>query len=77
MSGDLGTSIWTGRPVAKEIMNNIWPTLELTFLSVLFGAGLAVPIGCFMAEARGRTAEVLVRVIALPALFHPSGLELC
>lgn len=72
LSGDLGTSIWTGRPVAKEIMNNIWPTLELTFLSVLFGAGLAVPIGCFMAEARGRTAEVLVRVIAIAGLTIPS-----
>ena len=49
LQGDLGTSIWTGRPVAKN--NGNIPTLELTFLSVLFGAGLAVPIGCFMAEA--------------------------
>ncbi|MGA0235713.1 MAG: ABC transporter permease [Alphaproteobacteria bacterium] len=72
LQGDLGTSIWTGRPVAKEIMANIWPTLELTFLSVLFGAGLAVPIGCFMAEARGKTAEVLVRVMAIAGLTIPS-----
>ena len=49
--GDLGTSIWTGRPVAKEIMANIWPTLELTFLSVLFGAVLAIPIGCMVPAA--------------------------
>ncbi len=70
--GDLGTSIWTGRPVAQEIGANIWPTLELTFLSVLVGAGLAVPIGCFMAEARGKTAEVLVRIGAIAGLTIPS-----
>ncbi len=70
--GDLGTSIWTGRPVAQEIGANIWPTLELTFLSVLVGAGLAVPLGCFMAEARGKTAEALVRVGAIAGLTIPS-----
>ena len=31
-SGDLGTSLWTGRPVAEEIVANIWPTIELTIL---------------------------------------------
>lgn len=70
--GDLGTSIWTGRPVLQEISTSIWPTLELTFLSVLFGAGLAVPIGCFMAEARGKTIEVLVRIGAIAGLTIPS-----
>lgn len=70
--GDLGTSIWTGRPVLQEISTSIWPTLELTFLSVLFGAGLAVPIGCFMAEARGKTVEVLVRIGAIAGLTIPS-----
>lgn len=72
LRGDLGTSIWTGRPVAQEIGANIWPTLELTFLSVLVGAGLAVPIGCFMAQARGRGTEVLVRVGAIAGLTIPS-----
>ena len=70
--GDLGTSIWTGRPVSQEIGANIWPTLELTLLSVLVGAGLAVPLGCFMAQARGGVAEVLVRVGAIAGLTMPS-----
>jgi peptide/nickel transport system permease protein len=70
--GDLGTSIWTGRPVAEEIGAAIWPTLQLTFLSVLVGAGLAVPLGAFMARARGRASEVVVRIVAIAGLTIPS-----
>lgn len=72
LRGDLGTSVWTGRPVAAEITAHIWPTVELTLLSVLLGAGLAVPIGCFMAQARGRGAEVAVRIGAIAGLTIPS-----
>ena len=72
LHGDLGTSIWTGRPVVEEIGANIWPTLELTLLSVLFGAGLSIPIGCFMASARGGAAEVAVRIGAIAGLTIPS-----
>ncbi|WP_404401529.1 ABC transporter permease [Pelagibacterium halotolerans] len=70
--GDLGTSIWTGRPVAGEIAANIWPTFELTFLSVLVGAGFSIPLGAFMAQARGRGAEVAVRIGAIAGLTIPS-----
>src|SRR5215216_310303 len=51
LRGDLGTSLWTGRPVAGEILAHLGPTLELTLLSFL-GAGLAVPVGCLMAQTR-------------------------
>lgn len=72
LQGNLGTSLWTGRPVTQEIAANLWPTVELTLLSVLFGAGLAIPLGCFMAEARGKGAEVAVRIGAIAGLTIPS-----
>lgn len=72
LQGNLGTSIWTGRPVAAEIGAQIWPTIELTILSILFGAGLAIPLGAFMAEARGKGAEVAVRIGAIAGLTIPS-----
>lgn len=72
LKGDFGTSIWTGRPVLDEITANIWPTLELTFLAIVVGAGLSIPIGCFMAEARGKRSEVAVRVAAIAGLTIPS-----
>lgn len=72
VQGDFGTSIWTGRPVAEEIYSNLWPTLELTFLSVLVGAGLAIPLGCFMAGRRGSFSELVTRVLAITGLTIPS-----
>jgi len=72
LTGDFGTSIWTGRPVAAEITANLWPTLELTLLSVLVGAGLSIPLGCFMASRRGSASELVTRLLAITGLTIPS-----
>ena len=52
LRGDLGTSVWTGRPVLEEILPRLAVTAELTVLALLLAAGLAVPLGCLMATAR-------------------------
>lgn len=72
LRGDFGTSIWTGRPVAQEIAAHVWPTLELTLISLVLGAGLAVPLGCLMAQWRGKTADVVLRILAIIGLTVPS-----
>jgi len=72
LRGDFGTSLWTGRPVAAEILTHLWSTLELTLLSLAIGAGLAVPVGCLMAQTRGRGADVALRVGAIAGLTIPS-----
>jgi peptide/nickel transport system permease protein len=72
LHGDLGTSLWTGRPVAGEILVHLGPTLELTVLALLIGAVLAVPLGCLMAQSRGRAADVAMRVGAIAGLTIPS-----
>ncbi|WP_112661633.1 ABC transporter permease [Microvirga flavescens] len=72
LRGDFGTSLWTGRPVAQEIMVHLWPTLELTVLALIVGAGLAVPVGCLMARTRGGAADVAMRVGAIAGLTIPS-----
>lgn len=72
LQGDFGTSIWTGRPVASEITANLWPTLELTFLSVLLGGCLSIPLGCFMATSRGSFSELLIRLLTITGLTIPS-----
>lgn len=70
--GDLGTSIWTGRPVIDEISASLWPTAQLTLMSVIVGAGLSVPLGAFMAQSRGKATEVAVRIGAIAGLTIPS-----
>src|SRR5215213_6446681 len=72
LRGDFGTSLWTGRPVAAEILIHLWPTLELTLLSLVIGSGLAVPLGCVMAQTRGGAADVAMRVTAIAGLTIPS-----
>jgi len=70
--GDLGTSIWTGRPVTQEIGASLWPTAQLTLMAVIVGAGLSVPLGAFMAQSRGKGTEVAVRIGAIAGLTIPS-----
>lgn len=72
LRGDFGVSLWTGRPVAAEILVHLWPTLELTILALGIGAGLAVPLGCWMAQTRGEGADLALRIAAIAGLTIPS-----
>jgi peptide/nickel transport system permease protein len=72
LAGDFGTSLWTGRPVIQEIGAHVWPTLQLTVLSLIIGAGLAVPTGVLMARLRGRFADGAMRVVTVAGLTIPS-----
>ena len=72
LRGDFGVSLWTGRPVAAEILAHLWPTLELTLLSLVIGAGLAIPLGCAMAQTRGSRADAAMRIAAIAGLTIPS-----
>lgn len=72
LTGDLGTSLWTGRPIAGEIADHLAPTVELTVLALLIGVSLSVPIGCLMAVARGKASDVAMRVASIAGLTIPS-----
>ena len=72
LRGDLGTSLWTGRPVGEEIASHIWPTLQLSVFALLLGAGLAVPAGCVMASLRGQASDVAMRLASVAGLTIPS-----
>ena len=72
LHGDLGTSIWTGRPVLEEILPRIGVTAELTVLALLLAALLAVPLGCLMATARRRGTDYAVRLLSIIGITMPS-----
>lgn len=65
LSGDLGTSVLTARPVAEDIRKTFPATLELATCGILIGAGLGVPLGVWAAVRRGGLADQAVRVMAL------------
>lgn len=72
LQGDLGVSIWTRRPVAGEIATHVWPTVQLTLLALVIGAGLAVPLGVLMAKLRGRAWDVVLQIGSVAGLTIPS-----
>jgi peptide/nickel transport system permease protein len=72
LQGDLGVSLWTRQPVAAEIAAHAWPTVELTILALILGAGLAVPLGVLMARAAGRAWELPLQIGSVVGLTIPS-----
>ena len=72
LTGDLGVSLWTGRPVGGEILQHIWPTLQLTLFALVIGAGLAIPVGVTMARQRGRAANTALQIGSVIGLTIPS-----
>jgi peptide/nickel transport system permease protein len=72
LHGDLGTSLWTGRPVVEEIAAGAGVTAELTVLALLLAVVLAVPAGCAMAAIRSAPAGFAVRLLSIAGVTVPS-----
>jgi peptide/nickel transport system permease protein len=72
LHGDLGTSIWTGRPVSAEILARAPATLEVTGLALLLALVLAFPLGVLAARARGSASDLVVRVLSIVGLTLPT-----
>jgi peptide/nickel transport system permease protein len=70
--GDLGLSMWTGRPVAQEIRIRLALSLELTLLATLVAVVVAVPLGTLAALHREAWVDYVVRVVTIAGLSMPS-----
>jgi peptide/nickel transport system permease protein len=74
VTGDMGTSLRSGKPVANEIVSRLPVTLELAGLATLVSLLLAIPAGIASALTRGRVADSVLRVVALIGLSVPNFL---
>lgn len=72
LQGDFGRSVWTGRPVADEILGRLPVTLQLSAMALAFAIVVAFPLGILAARARGSRADMLVRVASIVGLTLPS-----
>jgi peptide/nickel transport system permease protein len=70
--GDLGLSMWTGRPVAQEIRIRLALSLELTALATLLAIAVAIPLGTLAALRRATWVDHVLRVFTLSGLSLPS-----
>lgn len=72
LTGDLGRSIQTGRPVLAMVAGALVPTLQLAFAALLVSLLIALPAGVAAAVRRGRAADAAASMLALAGLSLPS-----
>lgn len=72
LRGDLGTSLYTNRPVTLDIAQFLPATLELVLLAGVIMVSLGLPLGILAARHRGRWPDHLVRILALLTVSAPS-----
>jgi len=70
--GDLGTSLWTGRSVADEVMLRLGLSLELAIISTLIAVALAIPAGVLAAVRQDTRIDYALRLISIAGLSLPS-----
>ncbi|UXN57620.1 ABC transporter permease [Phyllobacterium zundukense] len=57
LSGDFGTSIFTGRPVLELIADRLEPTLSLSFMTIISSVTIGVYFGVFAAWRAGGVVD--------------------
>ena len=72
LTGDLGRSVQTGRPVLGTVLTALVPTLQLGAAATVVSLLIAIPAGIVAAARRNGTADLVASVIALCGLSLPS-----
>ncbi len=72
LTGDLGSSLRSGRPIATDIALRFPVTLELSVLALLIALLIAVPLGVVAATRRGTVWDYLASLFALIGLAAPN-----
>lgn len=70
--GDLGRSLYTNRPVTRDIAQFLPATLELIFVAAVLMVVIGLPLGILAARYRRRWPDNLVRVVSLLTVSAPA-----
>lgn len=71
VTGDLGTSYGSGRPVSDELRAHLPATLELTAAAALLALLLALPAGVLAAARHNRLSDHVLRIASLAGASMP------
>ncbi|WP_281843664.1 ABC transporter permease [Sinisalibacter aestuarii] len=72
LRGDLGTSLYTNRPVTQDIAQFLPATLELVLFAGILMVGIGLPLGIWSARYRGRWPDHVIRLVSLLGVSAPS-----
>jgi peptide/nickel transport system permease protein len=70
--GDLGTSMWTGRPVIDEIGSRLGLSVQVAVMATILAVIIAIPLGTAAALFKDSWIDHAIRVFAITGLAVPS-----
>ena len=68
LGGDMGTSLFTTRPIAEDLASRLPATIELTLVAMAFSVVVGIPLGVVSALWRNSVLDHAVRVITVSGL---------
>jgi peptide/nickel transport system permease protein len=71
LKGDLGVSLWSGKPVMEELARRLPTTLRLGLMALFWTILMGVPIGVLSALYQDRWSDYLLRSAAIGGLSIP------
>ncbi|MBT9289795.1 ABC transporter permease [Prosthecodimorpha staleyi] len=72
LTGDLGRSLSTNRPIADDVLAVLPYTIELTLAALVVGTVLGVPLGVLAAQNRNGFADWFARIFSLAGVSFPA-----
>ena len=72
VTGDLGSDVWSNRPVSQIIAEQLPHTRALTFLGLGWAVMIGIPMGCFSAVKRNSLLDKLTGVLSVSVIAIPS-----
>jgi peptide/nickel transport system permease protein len=71
VTGDLGSSLVTGRPVTTELLDRFPATLELALTALIFATVIGIPVGVIAAVRQYSLVDKITSVVALTGVSMP------
>jgi peptide/nickel transport system permease protein len=71
-TGNLGTDVWSKRPVMTIVMENLPYTLDLILAGLGWAALVGIPLGCYSAIRRNSFIDKFTGVISVGTISIPS-----
>lgn len=72
LSGNLGVSMSTGKPVLQEVASVLPWTLQLTAAAIFLGTLMGIPLGVWAALRRNAWPDYIGRLLSLTGLSFPA-----
>ncbi|TIL34595.1 ABC transporter permease [Mesorhizobium sp.] len=71
LHGDLGFDVFSRRPVAEIVFEQLPYTIELVLISILWAVVIAVPLGCYSAMRRNCLVDQVAGIMTVATIAIP------